>query len=287
MRKILRAVAGFPAWLVAELWVARGRTHLARGEIDKAEACCRKSLSWCEGCGDAHALISRALMPGEDYLAVLSRIHACLKPAAYVEIGVRSGKSLARAADGTAAVGIDPKLLAPPGLRSRAKLYEMTSDDFFGRHDLLEELHAPRLALAFIDGLHLFEQVLKDFIHVERYSDEETVILIHDCLPVTRVAAAREPRKRMWAGDVWKIIPCLRRYRPDLSVRVIPARPSGLGVITGADPESTVLEQQFDRIVAEHHDLDLGYDCLDRVTVKNMPGILPNDPRQIEDALSK
>jgi hypothetical protein len=225
-------------------------------------------------------------MPGEDYLAVLSRIHARLKPATYVEIGVRSGKSLVLAGDRTTAIGIDPKLLVPPGIQSRAKLYEMTSDDFFSRHDLLEELHAPRLALAFIDGLHLFEQVLKDFIHVERYADKETVILIHDCLPVTRLAAAREPHKRMWSGDVWKIIPCLRQYRPDLSVRVIPARPSGLGVISGADPKSSLLPQQFDRIVAEHQDVDLGYNCLDRETLKNMPGILPNDPGQIDDALT-
>ena len=50
-----------------------------------------------------------------------------------------------------------------------ATIYELTSDEFFARYDLSELLGGP-VELAFIDGLHLFEQVLRDFVNLERHS---------------------------------------------------------------------------------------------------------------------
>ena len=45
--------------------------------------------------------------------------------------------------------------------------------------------------LVFIDGLHLFEQVLRDLINVERHSTTDTVVLLHDCLPLDEVTSGR------------------------------------------------------------------------------------------------
>lgn len=276
------ALAGLPARLRAGVWAARGRRRLAAGALGEAEACCRKALGLCENHTEAYALLTRVLMPGDDYLAVLARLHKRFQPLSYVEIGVRTGVSLALTQEGTSAIGIDPRFSIGIDIRSRAKVYPTTSDAFFSRYDLLEELHAPRLALAFIDGLHLFEQALRDFTNLERYADSETVILIHDCVPMSRVAAARERRSAFWCGDVWKVVRCLRKHRPDLTIRIIPARPSGLAMITGANPHSTVLREQSDRIVAEFRDADLGYDFLDFEILKNTPGLLPNDPEHID-----
>jgi hypothetical protein len=105
----LSGVTGFVAGVRARIEVARGRRHLARGAISETEACCKKSLSLCESLGAAHRLLAEALMPGEDYLAVLSHIHACIQPVSYVEIGVRSGRSLALAGDRTPAVRYRPR----------------------------------------------------------------------------------------------------------------------------------------------------------------------------------
>src|SRR4051812_7371415 len=99
--------------------------------------------------------------------------------------------------------------------------------------------------------MHLFEQVLRDFIHVERHAAAGAVAVFHDTLPLTAVSAERESAAPMWSGDVWKILPCLKRHRPDLRIVTLPTGPSGLSVVTGLDPRSTVLADRFDAIVAE------------------------------------
>jgi hypothetical protein len=222
--------------------------------------------------------MASSLMPGDDYLTVLSRFHNLLSPQSYVEIGVDTGKSLVPVGPQTKAIGIDPN--PREGIRSHAKLYKMPSNEFFDSFNLLEELGAPRLALAFIDGLHSFEQALMDFINLERYSDSETVIVIHDCLPVTRLSASRARSTFFWCGDVWKVIANLLQYRPDLRTFIIPASPSGLGVVTNLNPGSTVLALKYDTIVAQSRDRELDYDFLDFgifETLSKKYNIVPND----------
>lgn len=287
MSKALAFLAHGIAALRAQRWVGRGERHLAAGTTRQAHACCVKALSICNNLSTAHALLARVLMPGNDYLTVLTGLHERLKPASYLEIGVRAGASLALALPETRAVGVDPRPVIDRRITARARLYPIPSDEFFNRYQPLEELGVPRLAMSFIDGLHHFEQVLKDFINVERWSDAETVIVLHDCLPVTRCAADRIPRLQMWCGDVWKMIPCLKKHRPDLTIRIIPTRPSGLAIVTGANPRSTLLRERFDAIIAEYQDLDLSYEHLDADTVQAMPGVVPNIPERIFDAVCR
>ena len=68
----------------------------------------------------------------------------------------------------------------------------MESDAFFesGRADA--ELAGRPIDLAFVDGLHVFEQALRDLAHVERRARRDSVVLLHDCLPLD--AADVEPR---------------------------------------------------------------------------------------------
>lgn len=274
--------------LRAKLWVMRGRRYLNGGAPEKALACCKRSLSIYTDLGRAYDLLFEMNMPGDDYLAVLSRIHDYLMPESYVEIGVAAGRSLSLVKPETRAVGIDPNPRIDSSVKTHAKIFKSTSDDFFQSHNLLDELDASRLALAFIDGLHYFEQALKDFINVERYTDDKTVVLIHDCLPITQHSAARERCTSCWCGDVWKIIPCLMKYRPDLTIHVIPAHPSGIGIVTGLNPGSTLLAEKFNRILAEYQGYDLGYECLDtgiHPSKKRIPCLIPNDWQHIRQTL--
>jgi SAM-dependent methyltransferase len=178
-----------------------------------------------------------------DYLEVLRQLHARLEPTLYLEIGVRHGVSLALAR--LDAIGVDPQpdltALAP-----RHWLHHQTSDEFFRTHGADLD---PKPRLCFIDGLHLFEQVLRDFMNCERVSDPSGAIVIDDVLPNHPAQAARQRRTGVWSGDVWKIVPVLRRYRPDLQLELVDAEPCGLLIIRGLDPSNRVLWENYNPIV--------------------------------------
>ncbi len=192
------------------------------------------------------------------YYRVLRRLHAALRPATYLEIGIRKGDSLALATTAAIAIGIDPapRLVRPAA--PNAEIFAMTSDEFFARCDVSAVLGGRDLDLALIDGMHLFEYVLRDFANVERSGTPGTVVLLHDCLPVDAASAGRERTTALWTGDVWKSALVLLRYRPDLSLTVIDAPPSGLVVVRGLDPANTVLDDNMESILAEY--TGLGFD---------------------------
>src|SRR5271163_5187067 len=127
-----------------------------------------------------------------DYYDLLERIHGFLKPRTYVEIGIRQGHSLRLAKTAAASVGIDPAPALEDKPRRGAQIFSMTSDEFFARHNLAEELGRQTVDLAFVDGMHLFEFALRDFANLEKYCHRDSTILVHDCYPVDRASAARE-----------------------------------------------------------------------------------------------
>jgi hypothetical protein len=188
-----------------------------------------------------------------------------LVPRTYVEIGVATGRTLMLALPGTSCVGVDPepRLERPP--RHGQRVFAQTSDDFFATHDLGDVLGGAPLDLAFIDGMHLFEFALRDFINLERASHPDTTVLIHDCLPESEEGAARERTTVLWSGDVWRLIVLLRHWRPDLEVSVVDWAPTGVGVVRGLDRRSTVLSDHYDEIV-EHY-LAVPYGALDDGTM--------------------
>jgi ketosteroid isomerase-like protein len=194
------------------------------------------------------------------YFALLERLHERLRPRTYVEIGVHTGRSLARVRPGTVAIGIDPEpVVKDPAIERAARIFAETSDDFFRDHDLRAELGGRPVDLAFIDGMHLFEFALRDFANLEAYGSPQTVILVHDCYPKRREIASRDRATDQWSGDVWKLVPCLRGERPDLDVAVIDIRPAGLGLITGLDPGSPVLRDRIDQVTQRYMDFDYSW----------------------------
>lgn len=239
------------------LYVLKGRIQTALGDFSGASETYQHldELSASGGAGDSvFILAAEKEMPGADYYDWLQNFHTWLRPASYVEIGLGHGRSLALAGPDTKAVGIDPyqgfwenlNYVCPHG---PATLFPLTSDDFFDQNDLREVIGRETFDLGFIDGLHLFEQALKDFINLERYARRDSVILIHDCLPIAPIVAERDRCTGFWTGDVWRIIPCLKTFRPDLKIMTIPTKPSGLGVVTNMDAASTVLSDNYDDIL--------------------------------------
>jgi hypothetical protein len=195
------------------------------------------------------------------YRRTLDLVHTRLLPRTYAEIGVAGGGTLSLVLPGTAAVAIDPKPRIRRPVPRSAKVFSMTSDEFFAAHDLRRLLDDRPVDVGFIDGMHLFEFALRDFINLERHCGPDSVLLLHDCYPVSEAAASREHAESMgnWSGDVWKVIACLKEHRQDLDVSVADIRPSGLGIVTGLDPTSTVLADRFDEICRRYVPLEYGF----------------------------
>lgn len=205
----------------------------------------------------AHAALASLRLPGPPYRDVLRRLHELLRPRTYLEIGVETGATLAFAHAAERAIGIDPdasKLrrdLVPPC----ARVFHETSDAFFERTTREQALGGHAIDLAFIDGMHLFEYALRDFIHVEAWSRPSSVVVLHDCLPLEPLTASRERRSKFWVGDVWKVVSILREYRPELRVKIVATAPSGLCVVRGLDPTSRVLSERLDEIIERYREL--------------------------------
>jgi hypothetical protein len=156
----------------------------------------------------------------------------------------------------TKCVGIDPEPTVEGTLPPDTRVFSMTSDRFFESYNLAEVLGAKNFSLAFIDGLHLFEQALTDFIHLERFAARRSIIMIHDSLPLDRATSDRVRTTHFYSGDVWKLVMCLKARRKDLRLTTIRTGPTGLCLISRLDPHSDILARDFDRVVAEYLPLD-------------------------------
>jgi hypothetical protein len=212
-----------------------------------------------------------------NYIWYLDRIQRRLLPRTYLEIGVCRGRSLALALPGSKAIGVDPNPRICHAIGPAARVFPMTSDAFFDHHAADLFGNEP-IDLAFIDGLHLAEAALRDFANVERWAQPGSVVLMHDLYPIDEASASREQQTVLWSGDVWKAALALRTFRPDLSVTTLAVRPTGLGIVTGLDPASTVLFDRYDEIVRWMDALDYA----DLMTDKDgQLNAIPADPHAL------
>jgi len=230
----------------------------ALGNSDQAKAMGLQALALRPEIYDVHWMLSQIDMPGQGYRDVLKRVHQTLRPRTYVEIGVFQGHTLVLAEPDTRSIGVDPAPQIKVDLPPLARVHAETSDGFFARHDVREELGGLPVDLAFIDGMHRFEFALRDFMHIEALATPESVILVHDCYPLNEATATRDQLTTFWSGDVWRLIVLLKEHRPDLTVRTIAASPTGLGIITGLDPQSTYIAEHLDSMTAQGLALDYG-----------------------------
>jgi hypothetical protein len=186
----------------------------------------------------------------------IAAVHPRLKPQTYLEIGVDKGHTLALALSTCRSVGVDPAYTIVSELDGDYALVRSSSDEFFGRDDPLSLTGGRPFDFTFVDGLHLFEFALRDFAGAERLGTDRTFHLIDDVLPRTVDEAARDRHTYAWAGDVFHLIPVLRRYRPDLFVLPLTTTPTGMLAVFGADPTSTVLRDSYDEIMAAYRSAD-------------------------------
>jgi len=166
----------------------------------------------------------------------------------YLEIGVWGGTCFLNI-KAPNKIAVDPELLIPKNQKKHHHCFEMTSDDFFKKKSKF--LTKNKLDVVFIDGLHTYQQVLKDINNSLKFLNNNGIIIIHDCNPPYKAAALslteiqnRANKKQKihgwtgdWAGDVWKAIVHLRTTRNDLFIFVLDID-WGVGIILAGEPEN-------------------------------------------------
>lgn len=173
----------------------------------------------------------------------------------YVEIGVRNGESF-RAVHASRKIGVDPTITSGMSkLRSGEELYVQTSDDFFNE-TASTVLETNSIDVALIDGLHVYQQALRDLLNLERYMNPAGVVVMDDLNPRSSELATPRPMEGVpWNGDVWKVAAFLRSERPDLTLITLDAD-QGVGLVTGFNSNAGTPSAQT---IQRYEDLDYSY----------------------------
>lgn len=235
----------------ATAYLEMARVALEDGDTRNSETMARRSVICAGDFRDAYKLLAKARLPGPNYLELLECLGQLLKPRVYLEIGVKTGASLAVSCASIRRVGVDPHPIIERELGDGTDVEVMTSDLFFNTRasTIFQRYGSPDLV--FIDGLHSFAQTLADFVNVERNGNSGTIICLHDTLPVDERSALPPASRctRFWTGDSWRIVPCLRAMRPDLRLMNLRVGPSGLCIVAGIDQKNTTLATNFHELL--------------------------------------
>ena len=209
-------------------------------------------------------VIDPAMRPqGMRYFRFLKALNQRLRPDWYLEIGTFTGLSL-RFVDCNY-VAIDPafQLHQIPPLKGREMVFFQDTSDAFFKSSTARRMKG-KLDLAFLDGLHHYEALLRDFINIEPLMADGGMVVIHDCLPSTVAMTSRiQTPETEWTGDVWKTLMILLAERPDLQIDILDAAPTGLVAIRKFDAtRNKVLKSQYKALTK----------AWDAVTMDTYPG---------------
>ena len=174
---------------------------------------------------------------------LLEGLHKKTRPRTYLEIGIRTGRSMVLSR--CRSIGVDPLFKIDNPIHCDVQLIKATSDDFFAGDEPMAHFDGVPVDLAFIDGMHLSDFALRDFSNIEPFMADTGVVVIDDVLPRNGLEAARDRKTEPWTGDVYKVVEILRRRRPDLVVLIVNTAPTGTAVIVGVDQASTILNDAY------------------------------------------
>lgn len=137
-----------------------------------------------------------------DHTDLLNHLATTYGLDSYLEIGVNVKHNNFDHIKCITKIGVDPKV-------SAGATYQMTSDEYFKSlirgHIFLD--------LAFVDGLHEWQQVKKDFDNCLHFLNDKGFIVMHDCNPA-KEEWSHFPRdkKGVWNGDCYKFALRLSEY---------------------------------------------------------------------------
>ena len=150
----------------------------------------------------------------------------------YLEIGVYEGHTL-RALAAAQKVAVDPHfsfdLVEARSADPSSTFHEVTSDEYFGR---VAAANA-EFEVIFLDGLHTFEQTLRDLISALSLLAPGGAIVIDDITPSSHLAALRDERRFQalrqildvkrgaWMGDVYRLVYFIDSFCQQMTYRTV------------------------------------------------------------------
>lgn len=195
----------------------------------------------------------------------------------YLEIGVERGINFFQTS-APVKIAVDPRFKIPhrPANTDSVYFYELPSDDFF-RSEHLPQLKKHGIDVALVDGLHTYEQSLRDMLNCVEYLNDDGIIIVHDCYPKNEAASLPDMQAAIkhssfdgaWNGDVYRAILWLRCNREDLQVYTLDVD-HGLGIIKKGSAE-TMLDYD-DKTIEE-----LSYESFLEITPEVVLNLKPKD----------
>lgn len=162
----------------------------------------------------------------------LSQLLSQFDSPAYLEVGVNEGQTFLPLS-ARRKVAVDPKFVfdvaAAKAANDGSEFHEVTSDVYFcdiaTREDLFDVIY--------LDGLHTFEQTLRDFTNSLSFLNENGVIVVDDVVPTSyqaglpsqldsfKVKAFLTDADASWMGDTFKLVFFVESFFPMYELRTI------------------------------------------------------------------
>ena len=152
----------------------------------------------------------------------------------YLEIGVDNGETF-HAVKASRKVAVDPEFkFDVSNKRSEVVSHEreyhiLTSDQYFSSVNKMNE----RFDVIFIDGLHTFDQTLKDLLNAFMCLKDNGIIIVDDVFPTSyaaslpslellhRYLASIGSSDSTWMGDVFRLVLFVENYLPLFSYATV------------------------------------------------------------------
>ncbi len=198
---------------------------------------------------------------------VINSLCALFPEPAYLEIGVWNGDTFF-AVRAARKVAVDPDFLFDVADAARAhpgcQFHAVGSDAYFAT------IAAPddRFDIIFLDGLHTFEQTLRDFTSAIRFLAPGGVIVIDDVIPNTydasipdhdrayRLKARLGTDELSWMGDVYKLVFFIESFFPTFTFRTTSDN-HGQAVVWAAPHARTDFTRRTVKAIAELEFIDV------------------------------
>ena len=166
---------------------------------------------------------------------VLQRLLDLFEQPRYLEVGVDEGLTF-QALTAARKVAVDPRFRFTPAPDAEAvSHHQVSSDDYFAAHCPPGEV----FDVIYLDGLHTFEQTLRDLLNAVMRLAPDGIIVINDILPASyhaslpSVAEAFQVRDLLartdpalagndsWMGDVYKLAFFIETFMQQLTYATV------------------------------------------------------------------
>jgi hypothetical protein len=202
---------------------------------------------------------------------VIQRLLGTFVNPSYLEIGVGTGDTFFKISAANK-VAVDPSFefkteLAPSG--PGIEYYSVTSDEYFGSIVNSSKF----FDVIFLDGLHTFEQTLRDLLNSIQHLAPQGVVVVDDVVPSSFHASLPNPKRsvalrralnpddpdKSWMGDVYKLVFFVDAFLQQFRFATVRENHGQLVLWRHAGPRpsaatrsmSEIVNLQFDSVILE------------------------------------